>query len=209
MPQPFNIGECIGFGWTSFKQRPAAYVLTTFVLIVVFAIASVVFGSLRKVGVALSMVLGPVQWICSISVAQRGARSEEPTLNDAFRPFTERQGDYLMVALAMASGVLLCGIGVVVTWFLCIFAAPLALDGRDFKAAVLESKDLVLKYPGEVALLMLACGALNLVGCLACGVGVLVTGPVTSLALVHAYNLITKPSLIAATETPADPPPAI
>lgn len=183
-----NLGACLEFGWTTFKRQAAAYVVTSLVLLVVYVAAQSLIARLRTGGLALGLLLGPLYWVCMLSVARQGATGAAPTLTDAFRPFTERQGDYLMVALAMACGAILCGIGILVSWFVCFFAPLLALDGRDFKAAVIESKDLVFKYPAEVALLAVTAGALNLAGALACGLGLIISTPVVSLMIVKAYE---------------------
>jgi uncharacterized membrane protein len=206
MQPSFSVGECVEFGWNELKRQPAAYVLTTFVLLVLYAGAQATTMYLKGVGVVLGLVLGPLFWICTVAVARKGATGAEPTLNDAFRPFSERQGDYLMVALAMAAGAILCGIGIVITWFLFAFSALLVLDGRDFKAAVIESKDLVLKHPGEVAMLMIVLFALNLAGLLACGVGTLATTPISALAFVKGYEQLTRPEILPADVAPVGPP---
>jgi hypothetical protein len=209
MQTTFSVGECVEFGWNEFKRKPAAYVLTTFVLLVLLAGAQFTTMYLKGIGFVLGAVLGPLYWLCSVAVARKGATGAEPTLSDAFRPFTERQGDYLMVALAIAAGAILCGIGILVTWFLFTFSAILVLDGRDFKAALIESKDLVLKQPGEVAMLMIVLAALNLVGALACGVGTLVTTPISTLAFVKGYEQLTRPGILPADVMPpaGDSPP--
>jgi uncharacterized membrane protein len=144
-------------------------------------------------------------WTCSMSIALAGVRKGKPTIDDAFRPLAERQGDYLMVCLAMSAGAIACLVGAVATWFLCIFAALLALDGRDFKQAVIESKDIVLKYPGDVAALVVVTWALNVVGHLACAIGLLFTMPVTCLMVIKAYEQL---SAKLALQPPVEPPPA-
>lgn len=205
MRPSFSVGECVEFGWNEFKRKPATYVLTTFVLLVLYAGAQFASTYLKGIGIVLGLILGPLYWICTVAVARKGATGVEPTLNDAFRPFTERQGDYLMVALAMASGAILCGIGIVITWFLFTFSAILVLDGRDFKTAVIESKDLVLKHPGEVAMLLIVLFALNLAGALACVVGTLATTPISTLAFVKGYEQLTRPGILPADVAPAGP----
>jgi hypothetical protein len=213
MQTSFSVGECVEYGWNEFKQRPAAYVLATFVLLVLYAGAQATTMYLKGVDVLLGLILGPFFWVCTLAVARKGASGAEPTLNDAFSPFTERQGDYLMVALAIISGAVLCGIGAIITWFLFGFAPLYALEGRDFKSAVIESKDLVLKHPGEVAMLVLVLGALNLAGVLACGVGTLITTPIAALAFVKGYEQLTRPGILTAggpAAPPVDPmPPAV
>lgn len=206
MQTSFNVGECVEFGWNEFKQKPAAYVLTTFVLLILYSGAASASMYLRGVGLALSAIIGPLYWICNLAVAQRGAAAGEPTLNDAFRPFTERAGDHLIVALAIAAGALLCGVGAIVTWFLFMFAPLVVIAGGDFKTALVESKDLVLKYPGEVAMLAIVAIAINLVGALACGVGLLATTPITTLATVKAYEQLTRPGILTADVFEAPPP---
>src|SRR3954467_10684640 len=167
MQASFSLGGRVEVGWNEFKRVPAAYVLTTFVLLVLLAGAQFTTMYLKGIGVVLGLILGPLYWICTLAVARKGASGAEPTLNDAFQPFTERQGDYLIVALATAAGAILCGIGIVITAFLFMFAPLIVLEGRDFKAALIESKDLVLKHPGEVAMLLIVLVALNLVGVIA------------------------------------------
>jgi uncharacterized membrane protein len=215
MQPPFSVGECLKYGWNEFKLRPAAYVLTTFVVLVLTTGAQFTTMYLKGIGFLLSLVIGPFYWFCTLAVANKGVSGAEPTLNDAFRPFTERQGDFIIVALAMSAGVLLCGIGVVITTFLFAFSPLYVLHGRDFKAAILESKDLVLKHPSELVLLILAIVGVNLLGALACGVGTLATTPITTLAFVKAYEELTRPGILTAREpgpgpTPIDPmPPAV
>jgi hypothetical protein len=207
MQSSFSVGECLEYGWNEFKRRPAAYVLTTFVLLVMYAGAQFATMYLKGIGVLLGFLLGPLYWVCTLAVARKGASGAEPTLNDAVSPFAQRQGDYLMVALAIVSGAVLCGVGIVVTWFLFGFAPLYVLEGRDFKTAVIESKDLVLKHPGEVAMLMLLLFALNLAGALACGVGTLLTTPISTLAYVKAFEQLTRTGILTAgAPAPAQPP---
>jgi hypothetical protein len=206
---PFSLGECLEYGWNTFKKSAGAYALVSFVLLLAYVIGQVIAARLRAAGVALGMLLAPLYWICTMSVARAGARGAEPTLSDAFRPFTSRQGDYLMVALALTAGVLLCGIGIIATWFLFFFAPLLALEGRDFKQAVLESKNLVLKYPGDVALLVIVTAAVNFAGSLACGLGLIVSTPIASLAVVKAFEqLSARAALATAYPVQQEPPPA-
>jgi hypothetical protein len=216
MQSSFSVGECVEYGWNEFKRRPAAYVLTTFVLLILYAGAQFSTMYLKGVGFVLGLILGPLYWICTLAVARKGATGAEPTLNDAFQPFTERQGDYLMVALATAAGAILCGIGIVITSFLFIFSPLYLLEGRDFKTALIESKNLVLKHPGEIAMLAIVLFVLNLVGVIACGVGALVTTPISTLATVKAFEQLTRPGILPAVvepppfePPPVEPPPAV
>ena len=60
-------------------------------------------------------------------------------------------------------------------------------------------------------MLLIVLVALNLVGVIACGVGSLVTTPISTLATVKAYEQLTRPSILpeVVAPPPVDPmPPA-
>jgi hypothetical protein len=137
------------------------------------------------------------------------ATGREPTLDDAFAPFKARQGDYLIVGLAVCAGAILCGIGYIITSFLFLFSPLLTVLGRDFKAALVQSKDLVLTHAADVAVLYLAVAALGIAGFLACGIGLFVTTPISMLMIVRAHQQLTEPGgiLSAAVEPPEPPAP--
>jgi uncharacterized membrane protein len=78
------------------------------------------------------------------------------------------------------------------------FAPIYALEGRDFKAALLASKDLVLEHPGEVGMMLVVVAALYVAGALACGIGTLVTAPIGMLAFAKAHEQLTRPSVLPA-----------
>jgi hypothetical protein len=201
--QPFSLSNCLRDAWTTFKQNIADYVLAQFVLLAAYLVASGALSATGRGGFVLGALLGSVLWTCSMSIAHAGARNGKPTIQDAFRPLAERQGDYLMVALAMSAGVIGCLIGIVVSWFLCAFAPLLALEGRDFKQAVIESKDLVLKYPADVALLAIVVSAINLAGTLACGIGIIFSMPIACLTVLKAHEqLAAKLALEPQTQVP-------
>ncbi|HKU41538.1 MAG TPA: hypothetical protein VJR89_25450 [Polyangiales bacterium] len=206
---PFSIGNCLDYAWTNFKQNMSDYVLAQFVLVVpYFALTAAISFLGRRLGV-LTILLPPILWTCSMSIALAGARNGKPKLEDAFRPLTERQGDYLMVCLAMAAGAIACFVGIVVTWWLFLFASLFALQGRDFQRAISESKDLVLKYPGDVAILAIVVWALNLAGGLACGIGIIFSMPIASLTVLRGYEQLTaRLALESPAQPPAEPPPA-
>jgi uncharacterized membrane protein len=190
-PVPFNLGECLEFGWTTFKQHAGTYALLSFVLLLVWVGGQVLAAKLRQPGVLLAALLAPLYWTCASSLAWRAARGETPTFADAFRPLTERQGDYFMIAIGLTIGTLLCGVGVVITWFLFLFAPLLAFEGRDFKEALDRSKNIALEYPGDVAVLVFVVLCINAIGLVMCSVGLIATMPITTLTVVRAYQQLT------------------
>lgn len=206
-----RIGECFEFGWRTFKAQIASQVLVTFVLLVGMGMAQ---GALAlaspTISFAGSALLSGLFMGGLANCALVAASGREPTLDDAFAPFKARQGDYLIVGLAVCAGAILCGIGYIITSFLFLFAPLLSVLGRDFKAALIQSKDLVLTHAADVAILYLVVAALSVAGFIACGVGLFVTTPISMLMIVRAHQQLTEPAgvLSAAVEPPPPPPPS-
>jgi uncharacterized membrane protein len=200
-----RIEECLSFGWKAWKRDAAAHVLVTFALLAASCALSAVFSFIHFpfnfVANALSSGLFMGGFM---AVAQKSLNEQTPGLADAFAPCMARQGDYLLVGLATAAGVFLCGLGVVVTSVLFAFSPLLVVQGAGYKQALGRSKDLVMAHLGDVVVLWLVLLVLNLVGALACGVGLFVSLPVSMLALARAHALLSA-------EPPATPvslPPA-
>src|SRR5262245_2465788 len=121
-PRGIRIGECLRYGWDTFKAQLAGWLLVTVAIIggsvVVQWLLSLTKSALAS---AVSVLIGGLFAGAFASAARASARGREPTLNDALVPFKARQGDYLIVGLASSSGVLLCGVGLLVTAFLFLF----------------------------------------------------------------------------------------
>jgi len=136
-----RIGECLEFGWETFKRHAGAFVLVTFCLLLANALLNAVLGWLLKgFGGMLSLLVSGLFSGGLMAAARKGARGEAPTLNDAFWPFTTRQGDFLIVGLATNIGILACGVGVIVTAFLFLFSSLLVVEGADYKTALVAAK---------------------------------------------------------------------
>jgi uncharacterized membrane protein len=88
----------------------------------------------------------------------------------------------------------LCFIGVIVTGYLFLFAPLLVVDGKDFKAALRESKDLTIANLGDLLGLFIVLMGLNVLGAITF-IGWLAALPITSLMLVHAYEQVRARSL--------------
>jgi hypothetical protein len=185
-----RIGECLQFGWETWKRYASAFVFIGLVLFLANAVAQAAAGAaLRHFGVAVGMLIGGLFWGGLMVVARKAARGEEPSIADAFLPFRQRPGDYILVGFAVNAGVLLCGVGALVTSFLFLFAPLCVAEGADWKQALARSKELMLANVNDAIVFYLVLVAVNVAGALACGVGLLVTMPVTALALVKAQQL--------------------
>ena len=122
-------------------------------------------------------------------------RGEMPTVSDAFSGFGSRTGQLILLSLVQMTlvvlGYMLCiipGIYLTVAWY---FAIPLVIDRNlDFWPALQLSRRLVSKHWFIVFAAMLVFGLVAMIGIIACGIGILVTMPVGTIALMYAYETI-------------------
>jgi hypothetical protein len=184
-----RIAECLEFAWATFKAHLAAMIAVTLCI----ALAQAVLTSVLRytlqwpvAAVAGTLVSG-LFYGGLINAARMAARGVAPTVSDAFLPFRARQGDYLLVGLAIGSGVILCWVGVFATSCVFLFAPLLVVDGADFKQALLRSKDLVVSDLGGMVAFYTVLLVLNVLGALTV-IGWLVSVPVTALAIAKGYE---------------------
>ena len=122
-------------------------------------------------------------------------RGEMPTVSEAFSGFGSRTGQLILLSLVQMTlvvlGYMLCiipGIYLTVAWY---FAIPLVIDRNlDFWPALQLSRRLVSKHWFIVFAAMLVFGLVAMIGIIACGIGILVTMPVGTIALMYAYETI-------------------
>lgn len=122
-------------------------------------------------------------------------RGEMPTVSDAFSGFGPRTGQLILLSLVQMTlvvvGYMFCiipGIYLTVAWY---FAIPLVIDRNlDFWPALQLSRRLVSKHWFIVFAAMLVFGLVAMIGIIACGIGILVTMPVGTIALMYAYETI-------------------
>jgi uncharacterized membrane protein len=201
-----RVVECFEYGWETFKRHVSELVVVTFTLMIASMLIQVVLRlGLRQYGLGLSLlVFGPVVGGL-MAAARKATLGEPPTIDDAFAPCTTRPGDYLIVGLAINIGALVCGVGWFASSFIFMFAPLLLVDGLDFKQALRVSKELTFAKVGELLAFYLALLVLNMIGSMLLGIGLLVTLPVSALALIRAYELATLPAGLLPPVPPVTP----
>jgi hypothetical protein len=120
-------------------------------------------------------------------------RAEGPTIADAFAGFSPTAGQLILLGLVngllTTIGYLLCvipGVYLSVSW---IFALPLVMDrAMPFWDAMELSRKVVGKHWFIIFAFLLVIGLLAGCGILACCVGIFVTIPIASIALLYAYE---------------------
>lgn len=179
--------ESFSIGWQSFKAQAVPLMVLTFILLLTQALISAAASLALRPGIASLLASGLV-WGGFMTLARKVSRGAVPTMDDAFAPFRERQIDFLIVGAAAASGAVLGPLGGLVTGFFTLFSASYVADGDDFKTALLRSKDAMIAQPWPALRLFLGLIAVNLLGAAALGVGLLVSIPVSALAVLAARS---------------------
>lgn len=185
------------YGWEVFKQQTSGLVASAFCLVLLQMASQPLFAFVLRSSLAFlsGLFLSGLVSGGLMLAARRAMRGQAPTLSDAFEPFRARQGDYLLVGIAVAGGVIACGIGLVVTSFLFMFAPLIVADGVDFKAALTRSKDLVLANLGDCLALYALLTVMNVLGMITF-IGWLVSVPVSAIAVVKAYEQLSQPAIL-------------
>jgi hypothetical protein len=181
-----NLSACFDRAWGSFTRQPTPLVMGTIVLVVTNA----ALGYLAQRFPPLSLISSVVTALMGgglMTMAVRGSRGEIVAVEDVFAGFG-RPVPFLVVHLASIAGVLLCGIGVFVTAFLFAYGMAYVARGEDIGAALGKSKDLALAKVGETLLLLIVVVAMNLAGALICGIGLLVSVPLSFCLIVEVLG---------------------
>ena len=211
-----DLGDCISRAWNLVKNNLWPIVGTS--ALVFFAMIGInqLFGLItnpiindmvaaQKVNVrgllivaGVTIISAPVSTIFMAGLFQyylKLIRGEMTGMGDAFAGFGARTGQLILLSLVQMTLVvvgyaccLLPGIYLTVAWY---FAIPLVMDRRlDFWSAMQLSRQLVSKHWFVVFAAMLVFGLVAMLGILACGIGILVSLPVGTLALMYAYETI-------------------
>jgi hypothetical protein len=209
-----DIGGCIARSWDLIKQNFWPVIGVSLLVMVISGVLNQVIGLASGPAVrgmllqrrvdpgGISIVLGtsvlgsPIYTLLMAGLFKyylKLIRAEGPTLSDAFAGFSPIAGQLILLGLVSGLlntlGFLLCvipGIYLSTSW---IFALPLVIDRRlPFWDAMELSRKVVAKHWFLVFAFLLVMGLLAACGVIACCVGIFVTMPIASLALMYAYE---------------------
>lgn len=179
-----DIGACIGRGWQTLTAHFWPVVGISALVTLVLTVAHSLYLGIFLQGPLLG---GLFHYYLKL------IHGEKADLADAFAGFSVAFGPLLLVSLVSTLltllGLLFCivpGVYLSVAW---ILAVPLAMQKRlPFWDAMEASRRIVSRHWWGFFGLVLVFALLNLVGTLACCIGVFVTSPLTGLALMWAYD---------------------
>ena len=195
----------IRFGWETFKKRPWFFVGMLVLIWIVSGVFSQMGSYTDKVsagselifalaGVFVSIVgqmfvkMGTISFTLKAHDAPESAK-----LNDLWAPemFWQYLGASLLVGLIVVVGIILLIVPGIIWALRYMFVPYLVIDRKlGVMAALRESSRITLGHKWQLLGLVVVLGLLNILGLLALVVGLLVTVPVTMLAVAHAYRTL-------------------
>jgi len=210
--EPFSTGAALRFGWETFKKRPWFLAGTIFLAYAVSWSVSSALQSPRIGGITafvLFLVSVAIGTLIAMGLTAFTLHAHDDmskvSMEDLWHPqsFWNYLGASILTGLIVLVGLVLLIVPGIIFTLMFAFVKYLVID-RDLNpvAAMKESERITHGHRLELLLFFLALVGFNILGLLALAVGLLVTVPVSMLAIAHAYRTLAH----AASEMTANAP---
>ncbi len=205
-----SIGNCINYGWETFKKRPW-FLIGALVLACLISAVPSLFGPHPHVGpdgelieppitafhIIISIVSIVVSFLVAIGLTNFSIRAHDNVegvqLSDLWypKPFWSFAAAHIVAGIAIGIGFVLLIVPGVILMLGWSFVRYLIVErGLGPINALKESWRITKGHKWQLFLFGLALFGINLLGALAIGIGLLVSVPVTMIAVVHAYRTL-------------------
>jgi len=212
-----SVGDAISFGWRKFSANPGVWIVMVVIAFLIQALINGIFNgfdftvqendgftsAFSAAGLIGSVVSAIVGYLIEAAFV-RGALGEVDGRKPAFGTFVQIAPagavilTGLLVGLGTSVGLVLCIVPGLVFAFLAWWAMPFVIDrNQDAITAIKSSYHAIRSNAGTLFLLALALVGLNILGALLCGLGLLVSIPVTIIASTYAYRITTGGPVVA------------
>ncbi|WP_241387296.1 hypothetical protein [Rhodococcus sp. CH91] len=205
-----TVGDAISYGWSKFRGNPGVWIVFMLIAFLVQGLISGIFNGfdggidittettdftlLNFVGSIVSAIVGYLIQAAFV----RGALSEVDGQRPAFGTFLQ-VGPIgavivagLLVAIGTSIGFVLCILPGLAFAFFTWWTMQFVIDrNQDAITAIKSSINAVRSNAGTLFLLALALLGINIAGTLLCLVGLLVSVPVSIIAVTYAYRVTT------------------
>ncbi len=219
----FTIGEALSFGWDTMKNNLMFFILALLIAWVANGIPSGLQGlcySCNSGGLAIlgtilaiiSFVVGVFMYMAFTRIGLRFTAGETADYADLYLSyplFWKFLGGYILYGLIVLGGLILLIVPGIYWGIKYHFFAYFIIDeGVGPTEALKRSGEITYGAKWELLLLALAFLGINLLGLLACFVGLFVSVPITIVATAYVYRrlLATKVARPAQAPAPEGPP---
>ncbi|TSC86930.1 MAG: hypothetical protein G01um10148_35 [Parcubacteria group bacterium Gr01-1014_8] len=197
----FSIGDSIKFGWNTFTKRPWFFIGVIVCLFIVYGILSTVtdpeksnIGGMQFLVSIAAGVIGIFVDMMLVNIALRSHDAAETVkFSDGWNklPFWSYLGVKILNGTIVIVGLILLIVPGIIALLILMFSNYLVIDkGLGPIEAMKESARITKGHRLQLLLFILAIAGLNIVGALALFVGLLVTIPITILAMAHVYRTL-------------------
>ena len=201
----FSTGSAIRFGWETFKRRPWFFVGSSFVILLVYgvvgafasAIDAAVSGSPDDPSLPGTLVNFALGTLVSMGVTAfyLAAHDNPDTVELSSlwhpRPFWKFLGASILLGLTIAIGFVLLIVPGIIFSLMFLFTTFIVIE-RELGPieAMKESSRITRGHKWPLLGFVIVLTLINVLGVLALVVGLLVSIPVSTLAFVHAYRVL-------------------
>jgi len=196
--QPVSIGDAVSYGWGAYWKNVGPMIAIVLIIVAIEVVFSLIGSAFDSV--AAQIIFGLVGWLLGLflglglfRISLEITQGRTPAIAEVFR--TEGYGPYIVASI-------LFGIGFYIGLILCIipgiiFAVVFGFYGfvaaEQGNAAVAtdtlrRAAEITRGYRWQLFGLAIVLALINLVGALACGVGLLFTIGITLIAWAYTYR---------------------
>ena len=196
----FSTGAMVSFGRETFKKRSWFFIGVTLLVAIVSGISAGIGSSFGHVGPAqgigsiINFLLGTLVGLGVTAFFLKAHDSVNTVLsNDLWHPqqFINYLATRLLTGVVFIIGLILLIVPGVMAGLMFMFAPYIVVDkGLGPVEAMRESKRITDGHKWSLLGLVAVLALINILGLICLIVGLLVTVPITSLALVHAYRTL-------------------
>jgi hypothetical protein len=207
-PAAFSIGECVSYGWRAYWKNVGPLLLITLVIIVIDVVISAIGQATGNDVVAALFSL--VGWIVGLWLAFGLIRAtiavtkgERPEVAMLFE--TDGLGPYVLASIlfgiAVAIGIVLCVIPGIIIAVIYHFYGYVLVENPSTGVidSLKRSADITSGHRWELFGLFIVLILINIVGLIACLVGVLFTAGISAVAVAYAYRTLSGQSVVQPT----------
>jgi hypothetical protein len=195
---PLDVGTAFSYAWQKFQQYAGPLILIVLIIVAVNILGGVLRFTVDNfflgiILVAAAYVIGQILTIGIINASLMVTRGEAPEVGKAFN--TAHLGEFIIgsiiYGIAVFVGLILCIIPGVIAAIMLGFYGFYVLDqGMSGTEAITASYNMVRDNFGRIFLVLLVAFLLNVVGALLCGIGLLVTAPLSWIMFAYAYRKV-------------------
>ncbi|SEK59142.1 hypothetical protein [Rhodococcus maanshanensis] len=202
-----TVGDALGYAWNKFKSNAGIWVGIVLIAAVIQVALSLIFGTGNStdfsdafspwsiLGTIVTTVVGYLIQAAMIRGALHEVDGNKPAIGSFFQ-FNNVGAIILasvIVGVLSAIGFVLLIIPGLIIVFLTWWTLQFVIDqNQDAITAIKSSFSSISQNVGPLLLLALALVGINIVGALLCGLGLLVTIPLTVIASTYAYRVVVR-----------------